>query len=73
MKNDKKKKVYVDLPSSKIYSFCGKSGHLKHQCIKKEQHIKANKNYVERIWIKKCDSSIVDKEPKDEWAPVPNH
>ena len=46
-KNNKKKKVYVDLPSSKVCSFCGKSGHLKFQCAKREQHNKANKIYVE--------------------------
>ena len=27
-KNNKKKKVYIDLPSSKICTFCGKTGHL---------------------------------------------
>ena len=36
VKNNKKKKVYVDLPSSKVCSFCGKSGHLKFQCAKRE-------------------------------------
>ena len=73
VKNNRKKKVYVDLPSSKICSFCGKSGHLKHQCVKREQHNKANKTYVERIWIKKYDSCIIDREPKDDWVPDPNH
>ena len=28
-KNNKKKKVYVNLPSERICSFCGKTGHMK--------------------------------------------
>ena len=73
VKNNRKKKVYVDLPSSKICSFCGKNGHLKYQCVKREQHTKANKTYVECLWIKKYDSCIIDREPKDDWVTEPNH
>ena len=72
-KYDKKKKVYVDLPSSKVCSFCGKTGHLKHQCLKKEQHNKTNQIYVDRVWIKKYDSCIIDMEPKDGWVPPTNN
>ena len=35
-KNNKKKKVYVDLPSSKVCTFCGKTRHLNIQCAKRE-------------------------------------
>ena len=52
-KYNKKKKVYVNLPSSKVCSFGGKTKHLKFQCAKREQHNKANKISVDRIWIKK--------------------
>ena len=30
-KNNKRKNVYVDLPSDKVCSFCGKTRHLKYQ------------------------------------------
>ena len=63
-KNNKKKKVYVDFPSDKVCSFCGKTGHLKIQCIKREQHTVSNRDYVDRIWIKKVDLCQIDKEPK---------
>ena len=63
-KNNKKKKVYVDLPSDRIYSYCGKTGHLKDKCTKREQHTVSNKNYVDNIWIKKVDSCKIDAEPK---------
>ena len=72
-KNNKKKKVYVDLPSDKICSFCGKTGHLKDQCTKTEQHTVSNRNYVDNIWIKKDDSCKIDKEPKKAWVPVTNN
>ena len=64
IKNNKKKKVYVDLLSDKVCSFCGKTGHLKIQCTKREQHTVSNRDYVDRIWIKKFDSYQIDKEPK---------
>ena len=34
-KNNKKKKVYVDLRISKVCTFCEKTRHLKYQCAKK--------------------------------------
>ena len=64
--NKSTKKVYVDLPSSKVCSFCGKSGYLKFHCLKREQHEKMNQIYVDCIWIRKYDSCIIDKEPKDD-------
>ena len=73
VKNNKKKNFYVDLPSNKVCSFCGKTGHLKDQCIKRKQHNKANKIYVENMWIKKNDSCVIDGEPKEYWVPVPNN
>ena len=72
-KNNKKKKVYVDLPSSKVCTFCGKTGHLKIQCVKREQHIVSNRNYLDRIWINKVDSCQIDKEPKNDWVPDSNN
>ena len=48
-KNNKKKKVYVDLPSDKVCSFCRKTGHLKIQCIRREQHTVSNRVYVDRM------------------------
>ena len=45
-KINKKKKVYIDFPSDGICSFCGKTGHLKDQCTKREQHTVSNKNYA---------------------------
>ena len=68
-KYNKKKKVYVDLPSSKVCTFYGKTGHLKYQCPKREQHDNSNKIYVDRIYIKKYDSCLIDKEPKQDWVP----
>ena len=73
VKHEKRKKVYVDLPSSKICSFCGKNGHLKYQCVKREQHTKVNETYVECIWIEKNDSNLIDREPKADWVPKTNH
>ena len=49
-KNNKKKKVYVDLPSIKVCTFCGKTRHLKIQCAKREQHDNSNKIYVDHIF-----------------------
>ena len=62
-KNNKKKKVYVDLPSSKVCTFCGKTGHLIIQCAKTEQHTISNRDYVYHTWIKKVDSCQIDKGP----------
>ena len=67
-KNNKKKNIYVDLPSSKVCTFCGKIRHLKFQCAKREQHDDSNGSYVDRIWIKKNDSCQIDKEPKKDWV-----
>ena len=72
-KNNKKKKAYVDLPSERICSFCGGTGHLKDQCTKREQYTVSNRNYVDNILIKKKDSCKIDKEPKTAWVPVTNH
>ena len=72
-KNNKNKKVYVDLPSSKVCTFCGKTRHLKFQCAKKERHDKSNKIYFDRIWIKKYDSCLIDKELKEDWVPASNN
>ena len=73
IKNNKKKKVYVDLPSDKVCSFCRKTGHLKIQCIRREQHTVFNRDYVDHIWIKKIDSCQIDKEPKKDWVPNSNN
>ena len=73
IKNNKKKKVYVDFPSSKVCTFCGKTGHLKIHCAKREQHIVSNRNYVDCIWIKKVDSCQIEKEPKKDWVPNSNN
>ena len=72
-KNNKKKKVYVDLSSSEVCTFCGKTRHLKIQCAKREQHTVSNRDYVDRIWIKKVDSCQIDKEPKNDWVPNSNN
>ena len=72
-KNNKKEKVYVDLPSSNVCTFCGKTGHLKFQCAKREQHIVSSRSYVNRIWIKKVDSCQIDKEPKKNRVPNSNN
>ena len=48
-KNKEKNKVYVDLPSSKVCTFCRNIRNLKYQCAKRERHVNSNKNYVERI------------------------
>ena len=72
-KNSKKKKVYVDLPSDRICSFCGGTGHLKDQCTKREQYTVSNRNYVDNVWTKKTDSCKIDKEPKTAWVPVTNN
>ena len=72
-KNNKRKKVYVDLPSDKICSSCGKIGHQKDQCTKREQHTVSNINYVDNIWIKKVDSCKINKEPKKAWVPISNN
>ena len=72
-KNNKKKKVYVDLPSSKVCTFCGKTRHLKYQCAKREQHDNSNKIYVNCIWIKKYDSCLIDKEPEKDRVPDSNN
>ena len=43
-----KKNVYVELPNSKICTFCGKTGHLNHQCARTEQHVNSNKKVLVR-------------------------
>ena len=65
-KNNKKRKVYVDLPNSKVCTFLGKTRHLKYQFAKREQHDNSNKIFVDRIWTKKYDSSLINKEPKED-------
>ena len=47
--------------------------HVKYQCAKREQHDNSNEIYVDRIWINKYDSCLIDKEPKEEWVPNSNN
>ncbi|XP_021718968.1 uncharacterized protein LOC110686665 [Chenopodium quinoa] len=44
----KGKKKYVDLPSYKVCTFCGKTGHLVATCNKKEQSVSKN---VRQVWV----------------------
>ncbi|XP_021743854.1 uncharacterized protein LOC110709902 [Chenopodium quinoa] len=44
----KGKKKYVDLPSYKVCTFCGKTGHLVATCYKKEQSVSKN---VRQVWV----------------------
>ena len=72
-KNNKSKKAYVDLPRDRYCTFCGKAGHLKEQCTKREQYTVSNRNYVDNIQIDKYDSCKIDKEPKKVWVPIINN
>ena len=45
--------------------FCENTRHLNYQCVKRDHHVTTNKSYVERIWVKKFDSCVIDKEPKE--------
>ncbi|XP_021713456.1 uncharacterized protein LOC110681610 [Chenopodium quinoa] len=65
----KGKKKYVDLPSYKVCTFCGKTGHLVATCYKKEQSVSKN---VRQVWVKKSDIASTSKEPKETWVPESN-
>ena len=51
-KHKGKKKKYVDLPSNKVCTFCGKTGHYVDNCIRKQAAYKKN---IKQIWIKKSE------------------
>ena len=63
-----KKKKYVDLPSSKVCTFCGKTGHYVSDCTKKQT---AHKSNIKQIWVKKQNdsSSSSSKEPEERTNP----
>ena len=68
-KHKGKQKKYVDLPSNKICSFCGKTGHYENGCNKKEL---AQKKNIKQVWVKKNDTVSTTKEPKETWVPPTN-
>ena len=43
------KKKYVDLPSRKLCSFCGNTGHLSNTCSTKEKKHLMNESYVKQV------------------------
>ncbi|XP_021734867.1 uncharacterized protein LOC110701543 [Chenopodium quinoa] len=64
-----KQKKYVELPSMKVCTFSGKTGHLYGQCRIREEVDKRN---VKQVWVKKTDIASTSKEPKETWVPDPN-
>ena len=64
-KKNKNKKKYVDLPSSKICSYCGNSGHIVPDCSIKEERIERTTYIIKQVWKVKSDSNPT-KEPKQD-------
>lgn len=62
-KKKNKKKKYVDLPSSKICSYCGNSGHIVSNCSTNEERIKRNTYLIKQV-LKEKDHLSPQKEPK---------
>ena len=68
--NHKKKnrsKNYVDLPSSKVCTYCGETGHVRYSCCRKNNVLDRNIRMLKQMWVVKSD---VSKEPKEDWVPV---
>lgn len=63
-----KKKKYVDLPSNKVCSYCGNSGHLVDGCYSRRNKLDKNSVYVKKVWKEKNDSCL-SEEPKKDWVP----
>ena len=61
-----RKSKYVDLPANRLCMFCGKSGHLTHDCIHKAKV--EQKNF---IYVKKQDDSVALKPKRFRMVWVP--
>jgi len=70
-KKRNKKKKYVEMPSDKFCSFCGKKGHIVTDCSSKNEQKSMNSAYVKKIWKLKENASET-KEPKQDWVPPTN-
>ena len=62
-KKKNKMKKNVDLPSSRICSYCGNSGHLVSDSSSREEHIEMNTQLVRQVWKVKRNTSPAE-EPK---------